>query len=107
MTSAEVPGSRLRVVRVLHTEGCPNAAVARARVEEAAAGTAEVRIEVVVVTSPAEAAARGMRGSPSVLVDGRDPFTPAATPTGLSCRYSPTGDPVPSVQEIREALGRG
>ncbi|MFF0446266.1 alkylmercury lyase family protein [Streptomyces sp. NPDC004609] len=65
-----------------------------------------VRIEV---TDPAEAARLGMTGSPTVLIDGTDPFTTPGTPASVSCRLyrGPDGtvDGAPSVPELRRALG--
>ena len=92
-----------RTVRVLHVPDCPNAAVALARIREAVGGV-EVRVEAVQVQTDDEAAQAGMRGSPTILIDGADPFTPAVIPTGIACRIVPGGDPVPSIEALRAAL---
>jgi hypothetical protein len=39
-----------------------------------------------VIDDPDVAWAVGMHGSPTVLVDGTDPFAPAGLPGSLSCR---------------------
>ena len=47
-------------------------------------------------------------GSPTLLVDGRDPFKTDQAPIGLACRtyMTPAGlEASPSVDQIREALG--
>lgn len=55
----------------------------------------------------AEAEQAGFRGSPTVLLDGRDPFAGEHPVTGLSCRVyqtpeGPAGSP--TVQQLIEAL---
>lgn len=92
-----------RTIRVLHVPDCPNAAVALERIREAVGG-AEVRVEAVLVQTDDEAAQLGMRGSPTILIDGADPFTPAGIPTGIACRVAPGGDPVPSVEALAASI---
>jgi hypothetical protein len=57
------------------------------------------------------AAAAGMRGSPTLLINGRDPFAHAAAPDrgfGLSCRIyrdeHGRAVPAPSVTQLRNAI---
>lgn len=90
-----------RIVHVLHVAGCPNTGVA---VERIRAAGGDVQIETVEITTDAEAASAGMRGSPTILIDGADPFNSADTPTGIACRIVPGGDAVPSVEALRVAL---
>jgi hypothetical protein len=90
-----------RDVRVLHVPDCPNTSVA---IERIRAASSDARITAVGITSDADAAIAGMRGSPTILIDGTDPFTAPGTPTGIACRIVPGGDPVPSVEELRAAL---
>jgi hypothetical protein len=49
-----------------------------------------------------------MHGSPTLLVDGSDPFAAPGEPPSLSCRLyrdaSGRIGPVPSVEELRRAL---
>lgn len=90
-----------RIICVLHVADCPNTAVALERIR---AANGDVRIETVEITTDADAAAAGMRGSPTILVDGADLFTPRGTPTGIACRIVPGGDPVPTVEALRAAL---
>lgn len=92
-----------RTVRVLHVPDCPNAAVAIERIREAV-GEDDVRVEELLVRTDDEAARLGMRGSPTILVDGVDHFTPPGCPTGVACRIAPGGDPVPSVQALGAAF---
>lgn len=39
-----------------------------------------------LISTPEEAEAAGFRGSPTVLVNGQDPFADSDAPAGLSCR---------------------
>lgn len=54
-----------------------------------------------------QATAAGMTGSPTLLIDGRDPFESGQAPS-LSCRLYPTDtgrlDGAPSVAALRAAL---
>lgn len=94
-------------VEILHVADCPNVHTARVRIEAAldAAGVA-ASIDEVEVDSADGARRLGMRGSPTILVDGRDLFAGAAT-ASLSCRlYRVDGDidGAPSVQQLMAAL---
>ena len=89
--------------------GCPRAATLRARIEAAARRLGvPVRIREQVVTDDVDADAWRFPGSPTVLVDGRDPFRlPGLTPS-LACRLYRgvgTADGVPNLQAIVDALG--
>jgi hypothetical protein len=93
---------------VLTVPGCPNAA---ALDERLAAALAEYPAAVVrhrVVGDEREAAQVGMHGSPTLLVNGADPFAQPGQPPSLSCRLyrdaSGLAGPVPSVQELRRVL---
>jgi hypothetical protein len=61
-----------------------------------------------VVRDEREATEAGMHGSPTLLVDGADPFAEPGQPPSLSCRMyrdaSGRAGPVPSVKELRRAL---
>ncbi len=60
-----------------------------------------------MITTPEEAEAAGFRGSPTILVDGVDPFARGDEPFGLACRVFQTPDgPAgsPSVEQIEVAL---
>lgn len=95
-------------VTLLYFPGCPNWETAeanlRAALEEIGAGTAVHRR---VVDTVEDAERLGFLGSPTVLIDGRDPFgEPGATP-GLSCRVYRTDAGLagaPTVAQLRAAL---
>ena len=75
------------VVEILHVLDCPNVALVRERLEQAldVAGAVATIREIVVVTAE-DAARLGMRGSPTILIDGLDAFADRGTPPSLSCR---------------------
>ncbi len=69
-------------ITILHVEGCAGAAGARAVASELAATRADVRVVEVLIENEAEAGARGLRGSPTVLVNGRDVEADSRIPVG-------------------------
>lgn len=96
-------------IELLVIPDCPNEAEASEAIATALADT-YVRGAVVrrtVVSTEQEAATRGFTGSPSILINGRDPFERVGAPTGLACRVYPTPDGprgVPSLRDLRRAL---
>jgi hypothetical protein len=97
-------------IELLYISKCPNRTVARGHIDRA---LARARLSAVVrereVQSGEEAAHLGMRGSPTILVDGRDPFVETADSTALSCRLyrSEVGfSGAPTVEQLVEALGK-
>ncbi len=97
-------------VRLLYFEGCPNWHVAEARLEEALAEVGADPASVIYqqVTTAEQAEALGFRGSPTILVDGTDPFADPKAPTGLACRIYRTGTGVqqaaPTVEQLQAVL---
>ena len=79
-------------VELLYFDGCPNwrAADERLRVALAQAGREDVCVRHRRVTTPQQADAVGFHGSPTILVDGLDPFAESSSPVSLSCRIYPT-----------------
>jgi hypothetical protein len=95
-------------VSILYRDDCPNWREVDERVRESlrALGRTGVEIEHVEVTTLDEAEAVGLRGSPTVLVDGHDPFD-ANAPVQLSCRTYRTGSGMsglPSVEQLVKVL---
>jgi hypothetical protein len=96
-------------VTLLFIEDCPNWRRAEERLHTALAlsGRADVVVRREPVGSIEEAERRGCRGSPSVLVDGRDPFADPDAPVGLACRLyrTPAGiDTAPAVDDLVAVL---
>ncbi|MFD4210880.1 organomercurial lyase, partial [Micromonospora tulbaghiae] len=94
-------------ITVLTVPDCPNAPVVRERIT-AALGGRDARVELIEVREEAEAARWQMTGSPTVLVDGVDPFAVAGAPASVSCRLyrDEEGRPggAPSVEALRQAF---
>ncbi len=59
-------------ITVLHVPGCVGGAAALTVASKIADDRADVSISDVVIEDDATAVARGFRGSPTVLIDGRD-----------------------------------
>ena len=97
-------------VKILYFSGCPNwqKAVDRTRIAIAELGRADVVLELEDVQRMADLP-RDWAGSPTVLVDGRDPFGKdehVATPRD-ACRIYRTADGLagaPDLGELRSAL---
>lgn len=98
-------------LEVVTVPDCPNAPLLEERLAPilaelgACGGVPIVRRTV----ADAEQAARWqMRGSPTLLIDGRDPFADPAVPTGLACRMYRDEEGrlegAPSVAALRRAL---
>jgi hypothetical protein len=94
-------------ITVLVVPGCPNASMVRERIV-AALGRQSAEVELVEVADTAAAARWGMTGSPTVLLDGVDPFAVPGAAPDLSCRlYGGAGgqaEGAPSVAELRRVL---
>lgn len=91
---------------------CPNekTAVDRLRRALTEAGLDEAGFTTRVIADQAEAERCGFTGSPTVLIDGRDPFAEPGRPTGLACRLYRTGDGLSgasSVAQLRQAFAAG
>jgi len=96
---------------VLAMPDCPNVALMVRRLAVAAAGLPDVTVIRRVVDDEGQAAALGMRGSPTLLIDGADPFAAASQPVGLGCRLYRQADGslsgAPPVRSLRRALEQG
>lgn len=100
---------------IRYFDGCPNWQTARERLDEALRDLGAPRdIGLELVTTEDEATRLSFRGSPTILVDGRDLFDPGDAPVGLSCRVYVTPEGfagTPTAAQLREALaaasGRG
>ena len=96
-------------VTIQYFEGCPNHHLAEERVAEALRriGHSSPVVRLELVADEAEAARLGFRGSPTVLVEGVDPFADPTAPVGFACRVyaTPAGrEGAPSVEQLVEVL---
>jgi Alkylmercury lyase len=92
-------------LEVLHVRDCPNVGPMLERLRQ----VTDLPVASREIGTAAEAAATGMAGSPTLLVDGVDPFAGRSAPEpGLSCRIYRDGlgrtVPVPSVEQLRDAV---
>lgn len=93
-------------VTLLYFDGCPNWESTYRQLTDLA-GELEFELERQQVTTPGDADRLAFRGSPTVLVDGRDPFATGDEPVGLACRVYTTDAGLagaPTGQQLREAL---
>ncbi len=96
-------------IQLLYFEGCPNWVRTEEALREALAGSshADARVELVRVDTPEETDAWRFVGSPTVLIDGRDPFSTGDESVGFACRLfrTPSGlAGAPTVEMLRDAL---
>ena len=89
-------------------KGCPNAAVFERRLAQAIAGLPSITLTRHVIDTEEQAARWGMTGSPTLLIDGRDPFGSQGAPPALACRLYPGPadllEPAPTVDALRRAI---
>ncbi len=93
---------------LLTVPACPSAAVFEERLAAALAGHPSAVVRRREVTDDEEAADAGMHGSPTLLIDGCDPFADPGARASLSCRLyrdeAGHAGPAPSVDALRQAL---
>jgi len=98
-------------IDLLYIADCPHRQLARGHLDAALARTELTAvIRELEVGSFEEATRLGMRGSPTILIDGRDPFVKAAGPPALACRmyHSEAGlSGAPTVDQLVQALDGG
>ncbi len=93
-------------VELLYFDGCPNWKTADERLRELAT-ECSFQLGRRMVTTPEEAQIAGFRGSPTILIDGKDPFVSGDEPISLSCRVYRTPAGIagsPSIDQLRSAL---
>lgn len=97
-------------VELRYFEGCPNWTVAHARLLEALrlSGRVDVQVRRTRLDTPEQAEQFGFVGSPTVLIDGLDPFAAGDEVVGLACRIfrTPAGraSGSPSLAQLVEVL---
>jgi hypothetical protein len=93
-------------LEVLHVPDCPNLPSLLERLAQ----VTDVPVVTRVIESDADASRFGMAGSPTLLVDGVDPFAEAGE-FGVSCRLYRDHDgrlvAAPSVDQLRAAISAG
>lgn len=93
---------------VLTVPDCPNGPVLEERLAEVLADRPRVSVVRRVIGDDAGAARLEMHGSPTLLVDGVDPFAEPGVPASVSCRIYRGQDGrvegAPSVAALRQVL---
>ncbi len=95
-------------VPVLGVPGCPHFPELERRLARMLDGLPRVTVSCQVIAAEDDAARSGMRGSPTVLIGGIDPFAEPGQPASVSCRLcrdsnGQTGG-APSVSQLRRAV---
>ena len=96
-------------VMVLAVPDCPNAMLLEERLAQVLDGRRDVSVSRQVIEDEQEAARQGMHGSPTILVDGTDPFAEPGQSATVSCRLYRDSDGrvsgAPSVSQLRQVIG--
>jgi hypothetical protein len=92
-------------IRLRYFDGCPHWRLAYERLREAGLTDLDIRFEQVETQEDAERL--HFVGSPTILIDGRDPFDGTEGEYGLTCRVYQTPEGLagsPTEEQVREAL---
>ena len=93
---------------LLTVPDCPNAAGFEQRLAAALAGRPDAVVRRREVASEREAVHAGMHGSPTLLINGTDPFAAPGQAPGLACRLyrdvAGRAAGAPTVEALRRAL---
>ena len=96
-------------ITIQYFDGCPHWHIADQRVRDVLAKVSpDATVTYELIGTPEAAERAGFRGSPTILVDGRNPFATGDEPVGLSCRVfrtdqGPQG--APTEAQLRKILG--
>lgn len=83
-------------ITIQYFDGCPQWKLADQRIRHVLeeVSTDDVTLEYQFIDSPETADRLGFHGSPTILIDGRDPFVTGIEQAGMSCRVFLTEDGV-------------
>lgn len=94
-------------VTLLYFDECPHWKITDSYLRQLVSEIDGLTIRYQLVDTPEAAERFGFRGSPSVLLEGVDPFASADAPVGLSCRvYQTPAGPAgsPTLEQLRSVL---
>ncbi|WP_211264357.1 DsbA family protein [Streptosporangium amethystogenes] len=96
-------------IEVLVVPDCPNRHLAAERLRQALgkAGLHTTGFTTRVIADQADAKRTGFTGSPTILIDGHDPFAEPGAAPALSCRLYRTPDGpagAPGLDQLRQVL---
>jgi hypothetical protein len=89
-------------------DGCPNWEITRRYLRTLVEEGMEATLDYELIDTQERAEERGFPGSPTVLIDGVDPFADGTLRPGLACRVYPTEKEwagSPTLEQLREAIG--
>jgi len=97
-------------IELLLVPDCPHGPAAAALIQTALTDTGvQATVSETLIDTEDQARQRGFTGSPTILLNGSDPFAQRDAPAALSCRlYSTPDGPrgLPSLRDLRQALKR-
>jgi hypothetical protein len=97
-------------IELLLVPDCPLAAAAADLITTAVADTGvKATITGTIIASEDQALQRGFTGSPTILLNGSDPFAQVDAPVALACRLYSTPDGLrglPGLRDLRQALNQ-
>jgi hypothetical protein len=95
---------------ILHVPGCPGAAILETFLAPILAERSDIQVTWHIVYDEGQARQQGMTGSPTLLVDGTDPFGRPGQQPCLSCRLYPGQDgrlgPAPYATQLSAVLDK-
>lgn len=94
-------------ITLQYFDGCPNWQTTADHLETLVNQGVDASIGYELIDSHQAAIAQRFRGSPSVLIDGVDPFANENAPVGLACRIYPTEAGYagsPSLSQLQHAI---
>ncbi len=96
-------------IQLLHIDECPNWKDTEAHLRTAldSVGAPEETIDVILVSTAEEAAKYPFAGSPTILIDGEDPFPNGGPITELACRIYQTDTGLaggPTIEQLTQIL---
>lgn len=95
-------------IEVLVVPDCPHQAPATELIATALADTGvSAHVTITTITTLEQAQQRGFTGSPTILLNGSDPFATPDSPAALTCRLYLTPEGlrgVPELKQLRQAL---
>src|SRR5450755_2746305 len=87
-------------VTVLGVPGCPHLPLLEERLAQVLDGRSDVTMSRQVIATEDEAARSGMHGSPTMLIDGIDPFAEPGQLASVSCRLYRTATDGPMARPL-------
>ena len=94
-------------ITIQYFADCPNWKTTAAHLNTLVGEGLDATIDYEPIDTHELAVARDFHGSPTVLIDGHDPFADKDAPIGLACRiyvtdHGPAGSP--SISQLRHAI---